>query len=160
MLAKRAKPLQRVFDNINNVGESRSTLTSTRQTNSACIRQTLSVQIETARDLILPLLSLPKPHPGPSTVLDDELDAGVQGAAHSQIICDGHTRMKVGKLSSPDCAQAHGRLPCKIFSAPPEDCSGGSNLKARQGLSMLTHIVTCGTISATTSQRVKWIIEP
>jgi len=92
-------------------------------------------------------LTLAKPDTGAAAVFVDEFDASrFQCLPNGQVICSCHCRIQFSELSAPNCPKAHRRLARKIFSTPPQERSGRSDLIA--GQRALTHIVSYGIISA------------
>jgi len=62
------------------------------------------------------LMRLSQAQPQPTAVLINKFDAGgFQRAANSQVVGGRHCCVTLGKLSTPDGTQAHGRLPRKFL---------------------------------------------
>jgi hypothetical protein len=77
-------------------------------------------------------MAFSQPHPGTSTVLVDELDAGgFKYTANSQIIWSGHRRLTVTKFSTSNRTQADRRMPSQILGTPIDKRSSRPDLKAR-----------------------------
>jgi hypothetical protein len=78
-------------------------------------------------------LGLAQTDPWSPTVPLDEVDAGgLQRAANGQVIGRGHRRLVFGELSPTDGSDPEGGRSSKIFSAPPEQSTGGSDLSTGQ----------------------------
>jgi hypothetical protein len=95
--------------------------------------------------------ALPQPHSRPTAIVIDELDAGrFQRTANGQIIRRRYGGVLLSEFGAPYGAQTYGGSARKILRCPSDKRPGSSDLRASQSwFSILTHLATYGTISAT-----------